>query len=341
MNSVLKEDINEFVRTFELANELKEASFLITGATGLIGSSLIHCLLALSNGIRIVAPVRDKAKALAMFQEEAKLVEWIECDLREYNYKSIGYVDYIIHCAAPTASRYFIEYPVETIDIIYQATHNLLKYAKENRVVGMVYLSSLEVYGAGLPNDEWLDEAQQGYWNPMHIRSSYPLAKRLVENLCCSYFKEYNIPIMVARLTQTTGAGVDKNDNRVIAQFAKLAAENSDIVLHSTGESARPYCYTMDCVSAILYLLLRGKRGDIYNIANSETYVSAKEMAEFLKENFSPSISVSIELDDSMGYAPVSRLKLSTNKLQSLGWSPRYDLKMIFERLITYYNEEA
>ena len=333
-----REDAQEFARTFALADDLANASFLITGATGLIGSSLIRCLLALDKGIRVIAPVRNKEKALAMFDDLFDRVEWMECDLASCDYDQAGEVDYVIHCAAPTSSRFFVDCPVETIRIIYEATTSLLNYAHHHNVKGFVYLSSLEVYGSGLP-DMKITEDMQGYWDVMSVRSSYPVAKRAVENLCCAYSSEYGVPVKVARLTQTTGAGIAKEDNRVIAQFAKLAAKGEDIVLHTTGESARPYCYTTDCVSALLYIMLRGKNGDAYNVANESTYISARGMAEFLRDNFNPAIDVRVELNDNMGYAPVSKLDLSTKKLCTLGWQPRYDLKLLFERLIAYLSE--
>lgn len=333
-----QEDVQEFARTFALADELANASFLITGATGLIGSSLIRCLLALDKGIRIIAPVRNKEKAMGMFDDLFHRVKWMECDLAFYDFDQVGKVDYVIHCAAPTSSKFFVDCPVETIRVIYEATASLLNYAHGQDVKGFVYLSSLEVYGSGLP-DTKITEDMQGYWDVMNIRSSYPVAKRAVENLCCAYVSEYGIPVKVARLTQTTGSGMAKDDNRVVAQFARLAAKGEDIVLHTTGESARPYCYTMDCVSALLYILLRGRKGEAYNVANEKTYISARGMAEFLRDNFNPSIDVRIELNDNMGYAPVSKLDLSTEKLRALGWRPRYDLKQLFERLIAYLAE--
>lgn len=333
-----QEDIQEFVRTFALSDELANTSFLITGATGLIGASLIRCLLALGNGVRIVAPVRNKEKARAMFGDLFNRVEWMECDLASCDYSQVGKVDYVVHCAAPTSSKFFVDCPVETIRVIYEATASLLSYACRQSIKGFVYLSSLEVYGSGLP-DTKITEDMQGYWDVTSIRSSYPVAKRAVENLCCAYASEYGVPVKVARLTQTTGAGIAKDDNRVIAQFAKLAAKGEDIVLHTTGESARPYCYTTDCVSALLYILLRGKDGEAYNLANEDTYISARGMAEFLRDNFNPTIDVRVELNDNMGYAPVSKLDLSTEKLRALGWQPRYDLKQLFERLIAYLSE--
>ena len=333
-----QEDVREFARTFALADELANASFLITGATGLIGTSLIRCLLALDKGIRIIAPVRNKEKAMAMFGDVFDRVEWMECDLASCDYDQVGKVDYVIHCAAPTSSKFFVDSPVETIRVIYEATASLLNFSYRQSIKGFVYLSSLEVYGSGLP-DIKITEDMQGYWDVMNIRSSYPVAKRAVENLCCAYASEYGVPVKIARLTQTTGSGMVKDDNRVVAQFARLAAKGEDIVLHTTGESARPYCYTTDCISALLYILLKGKNGEAYNVANDSTYISARGMAEFLRDNFNPAIDVRVELNDNMGYAPASKLNLSTEKLRALGWQPRYDLKQLFERLITYLSE--
>lgn len=337
--NTLQEDIRDFVRTFALADELKDSSFLITGATGLIGSSLIRCLLALDKNVSIVAPVRDLEKAKRMYDGLYDQVKWMECDLNIFNYEELEDTDYIIHCAAPTSSKFFVNHPVETVRTIYESSLSLLEYARKHVITGFVYLSSLEVYGTGLIDDKAVSEEMQGYWDVMDVRSSYPIAKRAVENLCCAYAKEYSVPVKIARLTQTTGAGIMRNDNRVIAQFARLAVRGEDIVLHTSGESARPYCYTIDCVSAILYVLLRGKEGESYNVANDQTYISAKDMAEFLRDNFNPYIQVRIELNDQMGYAPVSRVPLSVAKLRSLGWRPRYDLRRIFERLTQYILE--
>lgn len=338
MNKIQEIDIKEFAQCFELANELQDSIFLITGATGLIGSNLIFCMLALKRNIRIIAPVRNLPKAKTMFGEYSDKIELIECDIVSFDYNSIGKVDYIIHCAAPTSSKFFVEKPVETFNIILDGTNALLKFAQCHSIKGFVYMSSLEVYGECLDGSRTVTEAFQGYLDLMSVRSSYPMAKRAVENLCTLYAKEYDVPIKVARLTQTTGAGIAKDDNRIIAQFARLAANGEDIVLHTTGEAARPYCYTMDCVSAILYILLKGNIGEAYNVANEGTYISAREMAEFLRDNFNPTINVVVEPKESMGYAPVTKLRLSSKKLMDLGWQPKYDLNQIFERLIIYLN---
>ena len=318
-------------------SQLKQTKFLITGASGLIGSSLIHTLLSLNLGIRITAPVRNCAKAKLKFtDEEIPYIDFIEGNLIEFDYSEILGVDYIIHCAAPTASIFFIKHPVENSEFIYDTTKVLLKYAASSDIKGFVFLSSLEIYGTIIDDNEPVTEDVQGYLDPMSVRSSYPMAKRAAENLCCLYADEYNVPVKVARLTQTTGAGFAIDDNRIIAQFARLTAQGKDIVLHTTGESARPYCYTEDCVSAIIYILIKGNSGEAYNVANEETYISACKMAEYLRDNFNPNINVRFELNDNMGYAPVSKLRLSTRKLRNLGWESKFGLHEIFEKVINY-----
>ncbi len=335
MNEVLKQDIIDFARTFELANRLEKSFFLITGSTGLIGSILIHSLLALNKDINIIAPVRNVDKAKNVFNEkELNKIQFIECDLINYDYGNIQQVDYIVHCAAPTSSKFFVEYPVETFNIIYQATYHLLEFAKLKTIKGFVYLSSLEVYGTITDDSSFVTEDVQGYLDPMVVRSSYPMAKRAAENLCCLYAKEYGVNVKVARLTQTTGAGVSENDNRIIVQFCRLAADNKDIILHTSGTAARPYCYTMDAISAILYILINGENGQAYNVANEESYISAKDLAFYVQNKFAPHINVKSEVAKNMGYAPETCLKLSTEKLRSLGWSTRYSLYQIIDNLI-------
>ena len=67
MKKILLEDVRDFSKYFELSDALAGSKFLITGATGLIGSVLVRCLLALENDIEVVCPVRNLAKAQAMF----------------------------------------------------------------------------------------------------------------------------------------------------------------------------------------------------------------------------------------------------------------------------------
>lgn len=342
-NEILKEDVQLFAERFELWDHLKGKTFLITGATGLIGSVIIKCLLELNRqrylGINILAMVRNLEKANLLFGQDEENLQFLQIELKDVNANNIGQrVDYVIHLASPTVGRFMEENPVETFDLAYRSTYALLSFAKQTDVKSIVYVSSLEYYGQVL-DDRIITEGVQGYVDPMSSRSSYPMGKRAAEYLCYAFSEEYGIPAKIARLTQTFGAGISENDHRVFAQFARSIINGEDIVLHTTGESAKPYCYTMDCISAILYVLLKGQSGEAYNVANSDTYISIRDLAVFMKQHFNPNINVHVELNENMGYAPVTMLRLSTNKLKDLGWIPRYGLKEMFERLIKYLKD--
>lgn len=337
---VLKEDVQLFAQHFYLREQLRGKTFLITGATGLIGSVMVKCLLALNQlydlDIRILAIVRDLEKAQKVFAGEFEAVNFLRLPLAGIKCDDVPEsVDYIIHLASPTSGRYMEDHPVETFDLAYQSTLALLNYANQTKVAGMVYVSSLEYYGQVL-DDRLITEDMQGYVDSASARSSYPMGKRAAEYLCFAFAKEFSVSVKVARLTQTLGAGISENDNRVFAQFARSVIKGEDIVLHTKGESAKPYCYTTDCVSGILHILLKGQSGEAYNVANPDTYISIRSLAEFMKQHFNPSINVCIDLSADMGYAPVTKLRLSIKKINELGWQPQYGLKDIFEKLIRY-----
>ncbi len=339
MNNILSQDIEQFVASFPLKQELRDKKVLVTGATGLIGSTLIHYLLALDENIRIIAPIRNMEKMRAIFGEKYLAIETIECDLETFDYDKIKNVDYVFHFAAPTASKYMVTHPVETANTIYKITDQLLRYAKTHKIQGFIFLSSMEVYGSGL--EGVITEDMQGYLDIQGVRSSYPIAKRAAEHLCYLYAKEYDVPVRIARLAQTSGAGVDDNDNRIINQFTRLASLKQDIILHSTGESARPSCYTLDCITALLYIILKGTDGEAYNVANPNTFMSVRAFAEYIRDNFAPSIQVVIDINENMGYPPPSKLNLSTAKLEALGWKPQYNLHDIIQRMIEYFEKRS
>ena len=266
---------------------LMKENYLLTGATGLIGSALLRKLVA--DGNSVTCPVRNKEKAKGLFDGDTyNKVQWIEMPLETYLKGMENGFDYIIHCASPTASKYFVSNPVETLSFNISTTTAIMEYAKKHKVKGVLFLSSLESYGTVTEGDTLIDEDYQGYVNPLETRSSYNIAKRTCECLCHAYSQEYGVPVKVVRLTQIISSKVAPEDMRVYAQFARSAARGEDIILHTEGTSARQYLYIDDAVEALITVLMKGNSGEAYNVANEDTYISVRDMAEFVQKNFNP-----------------------------------------------------
>ena len=316
---------NEVPSVYE---KLRNKTVLITGATGLIGQALVNRLLKLD--VKIAAVVRSLKKANDLFGAEAP-ISYIVSDVTELDIKPYDF-SYIIHAASNTSSKAFVENPVGVINTAIIGTQKTLEIARLSKVQGYLYLSSMEVYGTP-DTDDKISELHSTDLNTMAPRSAYPESKRMCECLCASYASQYGVPAKVVRLAQTFGPGVQYDDGRVFAEFARCVIEERDIVLHTKGETKRNYLYTEDAVDAILTVMLDGNVGEAYNAANEDTYCSVYEMAKLVaKECADRKINVIIEAGNasSFGYAPTLHMNLDTTKLRELGWKPTTVLSEMF-----------
>lgn len=324
-------------------NGFSECSILVTGATGLIGSLCIKALLVYkkkySKNVSVYGLARNPQKVSDIFtEEEVKSIHLIYQDITAPLSDSLKF-DYIIHTANSTTSKFFLTNPVEVIDSIYLGTKNVLDNALKAGTKGIVYLSSMEVFGIVEKKEARHAEKDLGYIDLQSTRSCYPEGKRLAELLCKSYATEYNLPVRIARLAQTFGAGVQKSENRVFAQFLRSAIYGEDIVLHTKGQSFGNYCYTADVIRALFLLLKRGEAGDVFNIVNEDSTVSIAEMAQMVAHEFSngkSKVIFDIPTDNVYGYAPDTKLKLSNEKITKLGWKPNYSLVEMYRRMLPY-----
>lgn len=340
MNNILKEDFTRIVSEYDFS-ALKGKSIFITGATGLIGSELLLFLHYLNQHygykMELYALVRDKEKVVKVFGNEltdnsicfvyGDVLSLPQIDAR---------IDYIIHGASITASKQFIEKAVETIDIAVNGTLNLLRFAKEKKVTSFVYLSSMEAFGV-TDGEGVVREEDLGYIDISNPRSSYMESKRMCENLCVCFAHEYGLNTKCIRLAQTLGAGIDYNDTRVAAYFARSVLEDSDIVLKTEGKTKRPILYSSDAITAILTVLLKGKFGNIYTAANPQTFATIRETAKMVAEKIAEGkIKVDFDIAVPAEYAPNLNLNLNLNvdKLCSLGWKPVVGLEDSYRRMI-------
>lgn len=321
---------------------LKDRTFLVTGATGLVGGAFVRTILAANRlrglNARVLAPVRslEKAKtALDGVYGRDDLVIF-EADVTR-PYEISEPVDYILHAAGVTSSRLFVTEPVETIDAAYEGTKCALTLAREKNVRGMVYLSSMEAFGITDPALTSVTEKQLGFIDPQSVRSSYSESKRMAECLCAAYAAEYGVNVRCARLAQTFGAGVSLSEKRVFMQFALSALNGEDLILHTKGESYGNYVYLSDAVKALLLLMTRGDAGDVYTVSTPGACVPIKELARITAETLSCGRSkVVFDIPESAltyGYAPDVKMRLNSEKMQLLGWQPEVALKEMLMRL--------
>ncbi len=331
-NSIFEEDIKNIINDFDMS-VFDGKTILVTGATGLIGKLCVKSLLNSGYNTQVIALVRDEEKAKNIFGESKRLTYLVQDINQRIN--TTRRVDYIIHAASTTSSKDFVEKPVETIYTAINGSRNILEFAKNKRLEGMVYLSSLEIYGVN--EKENIKERDYGYIDILNPRSSYSESKKMVETMCISYGTEYGVPVKIARLAQTFGAGVSISDNRVFAQFAKAIINKENIILHTKGETKRNYCYTTDAVRGIFTILTKGENNNAYNIANENSYCSISEMAHLLENEYT---KVEYKIDEvNRGYNPTVKIALNTEKLNALGWEAKVNLKEMFDRLIMNFGK--
>lgn len=312
-----------------------ERHYLVTGATGYIGSMLIEHLCSTEKNVPITAIVRDLEKASAMLPKNVQL---IQADLADTERMSAirGDFSHILHGASVTKSSEMREHPVEVVKSIVNATQNVMELAKRCGAQSVVMLSSMEIYGTidcGDGHRVREEEAAAGRVELLNVRSCYPMAKRMAENLCYNYWKEYGVPVKIARLAQTFGRGVLPQDARVFAQFAHAALEKKDIVLHTAGKSMGNYCSIDDAIEGLLLLLESGQNGEAYNIVNEENTMSIRQVAELVAQKIAGGniqIRYEIPKENVYGYAADTGLRLSSEKLCQLGWKPSKDLEQMF-----------
>lgn len=344
-DSVLQKDLEFFVDKNKrfLVNNFENKNIVISGATGLVGSLVIKFLLCanriLNLNMLIIGLARNEDKVNKIFndvidREDLKIVYEDICQMINIEEN----VDYIIHGASITSSKLFATIPVDVIKTAIDGTYYMLDLAKRKNVEGFVYMSSMEMYGNPYKGHEYASEDDLGYIDNLDTRSCYSEGKRMCENLCVCYAKQYGVDVKIARLAQTFGSGVDYEDPRVFAQFAKSYLNHEDIVLKTKGESYGNYCFTLDVVMGLLTIICKGEKGEAYNISNENTNMQIKDMAKLVAEEIAEGeIKVKFDISEDikkLGFAPDVNLKLNNEKLRNLGWEPTYDLKEMYEHLI-------
>ncbi|MCQ2239393.1 MAG: NAD-dependent epimerase/dehydratase family protein [Bacteroidaceae bacterium] len=316
--------------------KLSGCNILITGATGLIGTCLTQVLMARSGkDYHVYATGRDEARAKERFAKflSDPSFHFIPYDVTMPLEASGVPFHYIIHAASNASPNFFANHPVEVIKSNILGVSHLMEYGISHQMRRLLYVSTGEVYGEGDGHE--FTENFSGYVDCTSSRSCYPSSKRAAETLCVSYAAEYGADVVIARPCHTYGPHFTEKDNRVYAQFIRNVLQGQDIIMKSTGEQFRSWCYVVDCVSALLYILLRGINGQAYNIADNSSNISIRNLAEMIAGIGGKEVVMQLPSDDEKkGYNVVTRSVFSTQKLESLGWSVQGSMIEKMERTV-------
>lgn len=312
---------------------LSNKTFLITGATGMIGKNVVMSLTGITKEENIIVLGKDYEEAANVFAGHNFVISSFDL-ISNLNLK----VDYIIHLASPTNSSFLNSCPVETIDFMYFSTKKMLDFAKGHQSK-MVYVSSMEVFGQVF-DEKKREEHELGLIDLENTRSSYSETKRLCELLCSCYAKEFGIDVMSARLSQTFGAGTSLEDPRIFGYLARCAKNKENIILKTKGESVGNYCYLSDTIEALLYILTKGQKGFVYNVVGDDNRSTIFDMATMVASQIANgSIDVVINVDPNNPYPSPTLLNMSNKRLKALGWTPRYSLIDMYKRMLDSFEE--
>ena len=300
---------------------LSGTNILVTGATGLIGGCLVEALMMNpKRDYQVYASGRNEERARLRFKTFAddSAFHFVKYDVMQPLVCDVNF-DYIIHAASNASPNFFAQKPVEVIKSNIDGVSHLMDYGLSHGMKRFLYVSSGEVYGEG--DGRVFTENYSSYVNCATPRACYPSSKRAAETLCVAYAAEYGADVVIARPCHTYGPHFTEQDNRVYAQFIRNVLRGEDIVMKSTGEQFRSWCYVVDCVSALLHILLKGESCEAYNIADSASNISIRELAETIAKIGNRQVVIDVpDRDEKKGFNVVTKSVFSTEKLESLGW---------------------
>ncbi len=302
--------------------KLSKCNLLVTGATGLIGSCLVEVLMTNPNkDYQVYALGRNEKRAESRFRQflDDPSFHFLQGDVTQPLASDVPF-HFVIHAASNGSPNFFVNNPVEVMKSNLFGVTNLIEYGLGHGMKRFLYVSTGEVYGVN--EAVIMNESSYGYVDILNTRSCYPSSKRAAETLAMCYAGEYGANVVVARPCHTYGPHFTESDNRVYAQFIRNVLNGEDIVMKSEGTQYRSWCYVEDCVSALLYILLKGKNGEAYNIADKNSVVTIRELAETIAQIAGRKVVMQVPSDiEKKGITPIKRAVFDTAKLEALGWT--------------------
>lgn len=349
MNLVIQEDLEWICKQPVPWDSFREKSVLITGANGFLPSYLVRTLLFLNErypdfNVKVHGLVRNLEKAKKRFPNYADRedFDFLVQDVSTPT-QLVDSLDFIIHAASQASPKYFGKDPVGTLKANILGTYNMLELAREKDVEGFLFFSSGEVYGTAEERALPIPETYMGRVDPLNVRSCYAESKRMGENMCVSWYHQFQVPTKIIRPFHTYGPGLDLNDKRVFADFVANAVRGEDIVMKSDGSATRAFCYIADFTWGVFKVLLEGKAAEAYNLGSGKE-TSILDLAETIV-GLVPGKNVAVDRkkedrkEKEYFKSKISRSFPDISKARALGWSPKFDIREGFDRTIRSFLE--
>ncbi len=334
--------------------KLDGKTIVISGATGLLGSTLIDVLMkknaesgegagaSMRLGCRIAALGRSREKAEKRFAPYIGSGHFffVPCDINDAqglrdaldlffgtDGRSLK-ADYIFHAASNTHPVAYAKDPIGTVVTNIIGLNNLLEYASDHGCTRFLFASSNEIYGENRGDTELFDESYCGYIDCNTLRAGYPESKRAGEALCQAYIRQKDLDAVIVRFTRSFGPALLRSDTKALSQFLQKGVAREDIVLKSEGKQFYSYTYAPDAVSGLLTCLMKGTCGEAYNVADERCNIALRDLAGIIAGY--AGTKVVFELPDAVeaaGYSKATKALLDSSKLKALGWQAQFDMK--------------
>lgn len=323
----IEDDIQRAVQ--RLINFMPLGTYLVTGATGMLGRYLVKMLVHFQ-GVTVIAGCHSKEKGLLLFDELKGYKNFImeEFDVCSQDWNITCNVDYILHAAGICDNEYCKENPSEVIYNNVMGTYRILKFAEEKKVKRLIVFSSAAVYGRC--DVERLSEDNTGYIDFRDFRNAYAISKRVLENMCDSYKEKISLTII--RPFHMISPEQLCISSSMLGEFFQNLQSGKEIKLRGNGLSMRNFTYIVDMCEVIL-LLISCPRGT-YNIGNKHGDWSVVQALENMKDvfeklNMRMQEEVNIDFDDEWQKpGNANHLLPELSKIQYIIQKKGYELQM-------------
>lgn len=292
---------------------------IVTGGAGFIGSAFIRHTLASHRDVRILnvdklsyAGNLDNLKAVEA-DPRYRFVRADICDKEAVSREFTRFTpDGVVHFAAESHVDRSILSPAASVDTNVHGTFVLLEAARAARLHRFVHVSTDEVYGSLTPPAEADEEF------PLQPSSPYSASKAASDLLALSYFRTFDLPVVVTRASNNYGPY--QFPEKLIPLMICNALEGRPLPIYGDGLQVRDWLHVDDHCRAIWDILRTGVPGQVYNIGGAATLTNL-DLVRRIMAIVGADESLIWYVNDRPGHD--RRYALSSEKIQrEIGWKP-------------------